>query len=995
MSEPSPSSDSSLTPPEPAAGGQPDAAGVLSALSDALSSVADGLKGEPVLLTGFGAMLLVEVAGVLRGGTFLVVVSLMLAAYLISLVAYLVFRRRGQGRPNNGTSVKVIGSKNVDVSDHGGEGPLTLLFKRSVGITFLRDWWGGRGPTPPPEPPSEREPGAPSEPEPEPEQENPQPPARRERYTPSLARHRDTVLNAARSSGGRNGARFEVVADSGCGKTLLLEEVSAGLKDDGRLVLFVTAAAPQYGTGRAMGTTERQMADYAACRHVIDAIAADVHRAYDPQDGEPRLLEREFGRRLESDILGVRDGRPEMRSDHSRVRIVARRSSDVQAHVHIGDAVAGEPAGGTAASRLAEMQRQLTQVLDRVCRERPTALIVDDVHAVSGTPVEEWLLAVLRGLSAAVVVHALRPPVETDPAAGVQRVKLGLLPEQETTEYVRDHLTDIGWHTATAVACAAEIATLTQGHPIGVATCTTIVRDSLPPDASTGEVRSLLLGGAGHWDDDGAFEAVRRYVDDHAERTVGRPVPLFDLLVVLRRCTAKILVAVLGESEGVTERQASRLYDWLSGCAFVTPFDDDVSEGWRLHDYLRENLDRRFRLTRSREHAACHAVAERYYRAGMTFDEELDEQSPHAAGARYEDPDWQRDSQEWLHHAAHLPREDFEGSKRAMIRLFFEAFFWWDTEVPSSYCDQLVAAYRVLPDDRDLRWVTWLDQLRTGYVPGRINQVPGRDRERWEQAGEALDAVAEYLRLRRGRVPADPDLRRIYIIFCQLQGDVVWFGGNETDADRHRAAAWFRASRDACTEDDELWIGNWGIWQEADLWTGADPALARDLVNGLEARLAAEEDHELPVWLAETFADIAWAEGDLRRAFDAHARAALHGFVYHVRQETYGQYPNRYSDSLYRSVLTHLDRREQQATDAGLTEEVTAAKVRSRALFAPYWGRIGEDPGDSFGLPHPPGADELGTGLTDFARTAKWVIRYMADELEKSVEEPLRDPAAP
>ncbi|WP_069464642.1 ATP-binding protein, partial [Actinacidiphila rubida] len=814
--------------------------------------------------------------------------------------------------------------------------------------------------------------------------------APRKPCTATLVRARDTVVDAARAGG--DGVRFAVVADSGCGKTLLLEEIANELKADRRLVLFVTAGAPQYGEGRTVEPAEREMADYAACRQIVDAIAADVHRAYVPEGGEEPLLTAGHGRELETAILATREVRRPEPGAGTHVTIDVSRSHDVRIGDigGIGDAVSG--ALTPPVSRLVEMQRQLTRILDGEARTRPTALLVDDVHTVAGTQVEEWLMALLRGLSTAVVVHGGRPAAGGGSLPGVRQIRLGLLSRDETTAFVRQRLVEAGWQYAAATAAAREVAVLTRGHPIGMATCSGIVRDSMPVDSPVAAVRALLLGGGEHWDDGDAFEAVRTYVDGRAARVTGRPVALFDLLVILRRCTPEVFGAVLAEAEDVTERHASQLYDWLSDCAFVSPFDDDADEGWRLHDYLRENLDRRFRRTRPTEHARLHAVVERHYRARMNFDEERDEQSAYALGARYEDPEWQRDSQEWLHHAAHLSREEFDGAKRAMIRLFFEAFYWWDVEVAFSYCDQLVAAYRALPADRDLRWVAWLEQLRTAYVPGRIHQVPGRDRERWELAAEALDEIADYLRLRRGRVPTDPDLRRVYIVFCQLQAAVVWFGSDGTPADRARASEWFQASAAACSDESELWMGNWAASEEASLWVTEDPARARALLDGLEERVADEEDHELPVWLAATFSDIAWAEGDPRRSFDALGRAALHGAVYHVRQETFGQYPNLYSDSLYRNILTRVARREQEALEAGFAAEVAAAKARCRALFAPYWLHIGQDPGDGFGLPHPPAETDLRTDLTDFARTAKWMIRNMGDELEKSLEEPLRTP---
>ncbi|MDX3239790.1 hypothetical protein PV392_29715, partial [Streptomyces sp. ME03-5709C] len=926
----------------------------LAALIEALSnpsdiaSVAAGLRAHPILLTGlcFG-IILVPAAAALHNGTLLLVGGLLLGMFLLSLIAHLVSRRlenRSPAGAGERRRVEVRRSRRIRVSHLGtwrGDSRVRVNRSDDVVIDDVP-----RGYPAPAIRSASEDTGT----------VTPRRTTARQPYTPTLARARDAVLTAARVGSPTRGAHFEVLADSGCGKTLLLEEVAAGLKDDGRLVLFVTASAPQYGESRIAGETERHMADYAACRQIVDAIAADVHRAYTPESGENPVLDPTEGRELETAILGVRDVRRLGSSLPAHVTVEVSRSHDVHL-TDIGSALLAP----ISTQSLTEMQRQLTELLDEVARKQPTALLVDDVHVVARTPVESWLMAVMRGMSTAVVVHGGRPATDDTPTPGIRRIALGRLPHEETINFVRERLVEAGWSPAAATAAATDVAVLTRGHPIGMATCSTIICDSLSVNASTEEIRSLILGGAEHWDDGGAFDAVRTYVDGRAARVTGRSFPLFDLLVVLRRCTDGILAAVLDDMEAIPAGQALQLYDWLSRCAFVTPFDDDANEGWRLHDYLRENHERRFRHTRPTEHAALHARAERYYRARMNFDEQREEQPVMALGARYEDPDWQRDSHEWLHHVAHLPRDEFEGSKRAMIRLFLEAFYWWDMEVPSTYCDQLLAAYRALPDDRDLRWVAWLDQLRTGYVPGRVNQAPGRDRERWEQAREALDEIAQYLRLRRGHVPTDPDLRRIYIIHCQLVGEATWFGSEGTGADRNRAAAWFQASRIACTEENELWMGNWAAVDEAALWATTQPARARTLLEGLEARIASEEDNELPILLAETFADIAWAEDDPGRCFDAHARAALHGFVYHVRQETYGQYPSRYTDSLYRGVLSNLERRERRAVDAGLIEELTAAKARSRALFAPYWRLIGQDPVDTFGVPHPPAASDLGT----------------------------------
>ncbi|MYS20015.1 hypothetical protein GA0115240_11563 [Streptomyces sp. DvalAA-14] len=1009
--------------------------GPASQILSVLNTVAGGLTSQPALLAGFGASLTVLLASLISGGLFAVVGGIVCGLYVVSVLALIALVRWGpQERPGGadapGVHVRLGGGEKVKVerSVHSRDGgPVSLDIGRSGEVNLVDSAIATSGPpvvpatpvptpapapvTPPASvapapapapPPVPAAPAASPPPDPEPVI-SPAPPGdlgpgpvpgpAEDSYTitMSLRSARDQVLTAARS---QEGVRFDVVADSGCGKTLLLEEVASGLRAEGRLILFITASAPQYGRGHAMTEDERAMADYAACRYLIDALAADVHKAHDPGAGEQPLVGPEVGRDWESAILTVRDAGASLATVTQNVTVTV---TNTRGDVHLdrtGSASVEGLGTGATSGRLAEMQRQLTAALDGIARAHPTAIQVDDTQRVLGTPVGRWLMSVLSGVTTAAVVHARHPQPDADNLpSDTRRITLGLLPRTETAGYVTRRLLDAGWSEDPARACALEIATVTKGHPIGMVTCCEILLGSLPADTPVATVRERLLGGDARWGSRGGFEAVRTFVQEHAERLIGRPVPLFDLLTVLRRCTPEILESLLAE-HGVTAQDAARLYDWMYRSDFTTPFDDDADQGWRLHDYLRENLARAFRDERPEEFAEQHARVERHYRVRMNFENDLDELSPHAAGSRYENPDWQRDSQEWLHHASHMPRREFNASKRAMIRLFLEAFFWWDAEVPSSYCGQLIAAYRSLPADLDVRWVDWLDALRVNYVAGRAHQRPGADSERWFEAAAALDAVARYLGIRRGRVPEDADLRRIYIIVFILQGDTIWFGSSGTDAARSRAATSYRTAADACTRDEELWIGNWATWLEADLYASTGPQAARELLDGIEERMAEEEENELPVFVAQTFGDMAWAQGDLRRAFDCYARSVLRGYVYHTRQEIYDQYPSWYTVSLYNGALDRVRLRAEEAERSGHGDEVAAARVRSRALFAPYWSHRETAPDNAFGFPAGPAESDLGRDRTPFTATVDWVMVHMRDELEAPLEQPLADPEA-
>ncbi|MCT2590944.1 hypothetical protein LHJ74_13665 [Streptomyces sp. N2-109] len=983
--------------------------------TDGLPEVAEALKGEPPLLIGLGAMIVVGGAGAALGGAFLPVAGAIVAILLVALVVWFI-ARRPRATPGAEADVRLRRLDDVELENvgtaEGDSGRADVRIERASG-TRLYDVGrvgpaGGKakvrfsrlgrgtlrgsalvgGARRTAAPPAAAAPGTTADPAPAASAPAPAPAPARSAAPPmsgSLRAVRSTVLDAVAA---RPGARVDIVADSGCGKTRLLNELAEQLKEDGYLTLFVSAQAPAYGSGAgAHDPTAREMAEYGACRALVDGLAADVGDARRPDGTRPPLLIEAYGRELERTVLAARDTRlsPVMINTLNQVRISdsSRMRLDNVGSVNV------QVTPPTAWDRALLMQEQVLAVLGSVARERPLAVLVDDLQAVLQTSVGTWLLTLLDGLSTATVIHARWPLADARiTAPGMTTVRLGPMDPAETHAYVSECLTAAGWQHRTAEPCAETVYRATRGHPLGVATCTEIIVGALSPDAPPAEISERILGGDRVWEmRRGSIEAMRRFVDEAAAQLIGRPVELFDHLVVIRRCTEKVLAGVLAE-QGVHGPEAAKIHDWLARSAFTTPFDDDADQGWRLHDYLRANIGRELAEGEPTRFAALHAVVERHYRKGLTFDETLDADSPHSACARYENPDWQRDSKEWLHHAAHLSPSQFPDTKRAMIRLFFEAFWWWDMEVDSGYCAQLVMGYRAaLPASFPLEWIDWLDALRAHYVAGQQNQVPGAEGDRWARAGEALMDIWLNLGLSRSRVPSQPDLRRIHIIFCCLQGDVVWYGSQGTERDAREAAEWYRTAATEATEPDEEWIGAWATWMEAKLHAASDPARARRMLDGIGEQLA--DDNELRALVTLTYGDLAWHEGDHGLAFDIYARAVLHAFVYHIRQEEVGtQQPNEYTHSLYQHICGQVRKKYELAAELGLDGVVRTAEERSRRYFAPYWQHVRTEPGPGPALPRGPKQAELGIGGTPFAKTAKWVLGTMQSELEEPLTAP-------
>ncbi len=797
-------------------------------------------------------------------------------------------------------------------------------------------------------------------------------------------------------------AYYEVSADSGCGKTLLLQELNAGLQERGHVTLFVTAQ----GLDSDPGTSEFLIMVRKACDLLVADLMHDVIGAYLPPEGVPARMAEPFGERV---VNGLREVHNEL-----------QRASPTGFYQD-------QYASLTAALELARWK--LAEVLRSIAGSCRLAVLVDDVHTVITTPVGPWLVEVLREAGAAVVVLGRRPlPVlqeerarETIGRLDPSPVKLGPMNREESDSYVLHELLGADWTVGPATACAGVIYRATRGLPIGVVTCCEILTEGeVPLDATAEQVEAAVLGGDERWDGPNGISAIRRSIDSSVRRLLGRPVesPLevFEQVSVMRRCTPALLAAVLAE-QGLDETQAGQVFGWLESRAYSTYFDDDVKEGWRLHDFLRENVAAQ--LSRdSLRYQKLHQRVEAYYRELTNLDKELDLKSPHASGTRYEDPVWQRDSQEWLHHAARLSGEHFPKTKNALIRLFLEAFWWWDAEVPSGYCAELLISYRTLVEavgTADREWVGWLEEFRENYVPGQANQGPGLERERWQRAEAALDQLCASLDITMDELPEDGDLRRIAIIAFCLRGDTAWYSSSCRPARRRSALNWLRAAEAACTEDAELWIRNWAVWMQADLWMAVEPEPERALalLVGLAERIDEQEDNELRVHLIRLYGDIAWYAGDPAAALDRYARAVLHGLVYNVRQETEEQLPNAYSASLYRGVRKHLLDALEEARVQGLTEVVAAATERIRQYFAPFWENLGAEPGpdNPLGLPPGPYMGDLDTGRgpdhprglpsgpykvdpgaepSGFAVHVRWVIINMSEELAEPPDAPLR-----
>jgi hypothetical protein len=382
----------------------------------------------------------------------------------------------------------------------------------------------------------------------------------------------------------------------------------------------------------------------------------------------------------------------------------------------------------------------------------------------------------------------------------------------------------------------------------------------------------------------------------------------------------------------------------------------------------------------------------------MNFDQEPEEGvGRHTYGNRYEELKWRVNSFEWLHHAGQVDDETFRLVKRAMVRLFLDAFWWYESDFPLRddyhYSQALLAEYRALPRrPSGEQWLRYLEAFRENYVADTPNRRPGLDAERWELTQNALRGLWNYLPLDRGSVPNDRDLRRVQILLSIFRGDAEWFGGTGDELSRDRAVQWYtEAERAAYPDEFDRWIANWARYLTADLYVGTNPAEARRLAQDLPERIDEQEDHELRVNLTWLHGDLAWEAGDKSTALDIYARAVLQAFVFHLRQEYMPQNPSQYTVEFYQMFVDWSRDRLDEAREEGLGELASTATARMNTLFAPYWARVrrAPDTDNAEGFPAQPTPDDLGTVDSRFAETVQWMLDAMKDRLDEPLDGPL------
>jgi hypothetical protein len=740
----------------------------------------------------------------------------------------------------------------------------------------------------------------------------------------SLSQYCDRILDP-----GTSPLHYEVVGDTGTGKTALLGKVAERCRDEGMLVLSVET--PRFNRAK-----DPDLAAIDACLALISEFRTSID---DFQRQHPAA---------EASVTAAKNALGRARNPAFWHHLV----SNSTAKINVTHAEASVVIGGVnvfngqtleLSMLLNIIQEQTEEALRGLADEYTLAILVDDVDRLDGTSVQEWLRTLLRKMRTRHTVTARRSSGGFGSRSRTnadRTIRLKNMSLEEVGAYLEEQ----------GLVFAEEdtngLFELTGGHGFAVAAwCDLAINGGA---ARLTDLRELVRGGQYDEDFSRLIESVQYAVDQIAADVLGYEVPLFGLLTIAERAIPGLITMLEGaDGRRPSQDEADKIYQLLAPRGFLTVVDRRVEEGVTLPRAISEVARPRLLRDDPVRFQALHSWAELYERQQVDLDRELKprelEQEPFAAWTRFEQITWIQGVERWMGHTQWLD---------SLVKMYLDAFWWWDDYLRSKATSDLGTSLKqVSVRQRDDPWMNALEKFSDHWVSSWDEAELRSDVSPWYSVLDSINALLNMFGLEYDHVPSDMTLRRIYILLCNFYGKALWYSGSATREDAVKADRWLASAFRACQKqpgEEERpnpngWIGSWALLRRAEIWATLDPERAIGYLTGLDRTAIADEDDDLRVGVAMLIGDLWWQRGDYARALDVYARAVLFSYAYNGKQEKRRQAPNLYTKSLYASTIRRAEERIAETVqdgDPAAIAEIDAGLAGIRDLFGEYWTRL-------------------------------------------------------
>jgi hypothetical protein len=768
----------------------------------------------------------------------------------------------------------------------------------------------------------------------------------------SLSHHCDKILDLASPF-----PRYAVVGAAGTGKSALMQRLSQRCRN--RDLLPLEIVAPRYDTAK-----KPVLADIDACAKLLSELIGSIKEFERQRAGSTAVTS------AAKDALG-RACNPNVwyhlvTDATSRIDVNQATDSTIVGGQLVAD---GKPVDQSTILDI--IQRNTLDALAGLATDHPLVVLVDDVDRLDGTPLAGWLRGLLKQLPAYRTVTFRRPGNDSwrqHPDDAEDTITLLDMSSAEVVEYVKEQgltFTD---------EVAGGLIGVTRGRPVAVAAwCGLALNSGANQFAGLEDVLRSGVYDKGFTRLTGCIQLA---IDQIAADVLGYQVPLFGLLTIAERVTPGLIGMLEGDDgRKPSEAEADRIYQLLAQRPqLFSPVDPMVEESVSLPRAIRDVTWNQLRHDRKR-FRALQSSAERYERNRVGVGGELSpqekEKEPFAEWRRFEQITWIRSVESWINHIEWLGPDDFKAVKPALVKLYLDAFWWWDDYLRSKATSDIGTwLKKVLARQGHEPWMDLIERFSDNWVSSWDEAELRAEPEKWKSVLRAITGLLGTFGLKYDHIPADMPRRRIYILLCNFYGKALWYAGSGSRKDADEADEWLAAAYRACQtqpgEDDEQnpngWIGSWAQLRRAEIWALLDRKRAIGYLVGLDQAAINDDDDDLRVGVAMLVGDLWWLSGDYAKAIEVYSHAVLVSYTYNSNQEKMRQAPNLYTKSLYASTIrraqAQISQAEQDGDPAVLTE-IDTALAAVRELFQPYWEEVALRPDappepTRFELPVPP-----------------------------------------
>lgn len=295
---------------------------------------------------------------------------------------------------------------------------------------------------------------------------------------------------------------------------------------------------------------------------------------------------------------------------------------------------------------------------------------------------------------------------------------------------------------------------------------------------------------------------------------------------------------------------------------------------------------------------------------------------------RYEQSDWRDLVDDWLYHLTQAG--DSEHAFMSLLRVFFDAFWWWGYYLRYDYCDNLVKIWRTrnIAPEIGAR-LALLDTFLDAYPAGYEKHGAGN----WAAVTQALQSIRVLCDASPEHDSADARQVRGFTNFFLAEA-LAYGGGNAQSA----VQAYLDAI-DYFSASGHQWVSCWIEFYLAQfLWEGGDAAAARTHV---QRSLALEHEDEPveerdPEVLANDYrllAELDLAAGDLAATARHARRAVFYAWLFQGVPEAADDYTRMF----YTEITTRIAQswiacmHDQSAAVLGLARDMYDFMLPARA----------------------------------------------------------------